>query len=316
MDNNNLENFVKYLEDYSPTNIAFYNTCSDFFEKYGDNISEESICEYIAKKKYTTFKGVRRLLTLISAYGKSAGSKETVALAKNLDAKKLWSQTTAPSNRFVSYAQFQDIYNSLDSDYAINGLYCRTLFLAVYEGVYSGTFDVLANLRASDIHGNVLTLRTDNGHVYDFEVSQMLADNLRELSRVKEWAIQKGDVWCYLDMTSAYDDSCFKVCVKETLDKDISVSVRRKLRSLFGKTIIDFVHDKTCHPYQFYVSGLLHRITPTLKAEGLTISDALKAPYSQVAVKILRDEMTRCNDLSDVATLRTSMSGYLDMFME
>lgn len=316
MNHNKLEIFIKYMEDFAPTHVAFYRTCADFFDQYGDNITEENICEYITKKKYTTFKGVRRLLTLISAYGKSVGDKEAVALAKNLDAKELWNKTTLPSNRFVSYAQFQDIYNTLDSDYAINGLYYRTLFLAVYEGVYSGTFDVLANLRASDIHGNVLTLRTDNGHVYDFEVSQLLADNLRELSCVKEWAIQKGDVWCYLDMTSAYDDNCFKVCVRESLDKDISVSVRRKLRSLFCKTIIDFVHDKTCHPYQFYVSGLLHRITPTLKAEGLTIKDALQAPYSQVAVKILRDEMTRCNDLSDVMTLRLSVSGYLNILIE
>ena len=79
------------------------------------------------------------------------------------------------------------------------------------EGIYNDDMSVIKNLRASDIKGNMVTLREDSGHSYDIEVSEEFAIDLKELSYIDTWERKNRYGLCKIKIEGLYSDSCFKV---------------------------------------------------------------------------------------------------------
>lgn len=304
--------FIETLS--SVTMKTFAKNNSDIFDIEEENYTPEYIAEYVKSKKPINRSMVSTFCYYINLYAKYIGSEKLSKAVLAIDKTALYKEIGQTAKRFISKNEFDEIYELINVNYELNSLYKKTMLRCVWEGMFSSSLDVLKNLRASDIHGNVITLRTDSGEVYDLEVSQTLADDLVTLSNTftRERVNRHG----YFDIAvdGKYHDSCFKVENRggTDFDRTMTQTCWYTLRELANT----YIGSRFCHAKQIFVSGIMYRISIKLKEAGIDLYDAFSYDCKdKLATKIIMDEMHRCNYNKTLRSLKEVVDGYLDNFV-
>ena len=193
----------------------------------------------------------------------------------------------------------------------LQGHFSEHLGRCIYEGIYSDDMSVLKNLRASDVHGNRITLHEDNGHTYDLKISDGLAFDLQELASKDAWERKNRYGICKVRMKGAYSDSIFKVEYRKTSSPEAAkFSYYAKLRK-----IADEYLEHKILPLQLYVSGVMHRIILALEAHGLSVEEAFaENARNRYAYEIISAELRRCNYTGYIGNFREMVKGHVDSF--
>lgn len=219
--------------------------------------------------------------------------------------------------KYFSHKKFEAAFHSINNSSVLNPFYVQTLFLCIYEGVYSRDFSVLMNLRASDINGNVVTCRPENCASYDVEISDTLADNLRVLGATHSWMCRNGHREFPRDISGEYFDSCFKVenprereNRRSPLKDRYKNTYRNRLRE-----IVSIELGYNVFAFEIYVSGIMHRIATQLAGQGYAVCDAFAKNNRDIAIKhIIENELRRCNYKGSVSQFKQLVEGHLELF--
>jgi hypothetical protein len=282
------------------------------------NIDLPKLEDFIVSLKPKSKKTITTDCYMLSKYAEFTNNDNLVKLVKQLDRNILWERAKPfAEKKYLSYAQFKKVMRGLnpddpDEDFEQNALYYQTLFWCIYEGIYNDDMSVIKNLRASDINNNVITLREDNGNVYDITVPVELVENLKTLSNTSVWQRRaKGGSIALINIKGIYEDSCFKA-EQRTKQVDYRIGYFVRLRKI-TKTYFDY----SVTPLQIYISGIMHRISMQLKEKDIELEYAFKAEGRNKAVHtIISDELTRCNCDTPTKNFREMVDGHLEVFEE
>ena len=172
---------------------------------------------------------------------------------------------------------------------------------------------VIKNLRGSDIHGNKVTLREDNGCSYDINISFELAEALKELSDTDIWERKNRYGICQIKTSGIYPDSCFKVeNRKDDSEYAYRFSYYAKLRRI-SKEYLEY----NLLPLQLYVSGIMYRIRLEFEKNNIDLYDAFSDQNrNRMVSSIISNELARCNYDIEVRNFREMVKGHLDVFSQ
>ena len=286
------------------------------YSQYGEcdftNYTHEYLEQVILEAKPTTYKSVITACYVLGAYAKFLGNEQIYDAVQQLDRKELWSKAKPDAGkRFISYSTFEGVYQDLNGFNELNPLYVRTLFRCIFEGIYNEDLSVIKNLRASDVHGNVVTLREDNGQTYDLQISNELAKDLRDLGSVQLWRRQNRYGEFDMPISGLHDDSCFKVEKRKDFSEySYRFSYYRLLRKI-AKEYLEY----NLVPLQLYISGIMYRIGLKLAEENIRLEEAFSEHNRNREIgKIISDELNRCNYSIEVKGFRQLVKGHLDIF--
>lgn len=218
--------------------------------------------------------------------------------------------------KYFSNKQFQAALKRIDNGSVMNPFYVQTLFLCIYEGVYSRDFSVLVNLRLSDIHDNYIVCRKNDGTKYEIEVSDDLISRLTQLGNTHSWVCRNKNGYFDRNIFGEYSDSCFKV---EKRDRKSRVSLpsetyvntyRNRLREIISTEL-----GYNISAFEIYISGIMHRISLNLKANNINVYDAFSKNNRDSSIKkIFENELKRCHYESSVSQFKQRVEGHLDLF--
>lgn len=310
--NEDFQRFVDSLE--SPNSARVAKSVRALGEHDYSKCSLVELEQIILDMKPNSERAITTICYILGAYARFLGDDRLYRMALDVDRKLLWklAKPSAPK-KYISYNAFKDVYYDIGVLEDFNTLYYKTLFMSVYEGIYNEDMSVVKNLRASDIHGNIVTLHEDNGHSYDLEISQELADNLKKMGNVNVWERENKFGVHEVSIDGLYYDSCFKCEIrKEKSKSSYKFSYYRVLR----KISTEYIGYKIM-PVQLYVSGLMYRIESKLAENGITLEEAFAVGNkSRVVSSIISEELERCNCNTVVRNFREMVIGHIDTFTE
>ena len=320
------------------TKLAFEDFC-DSFESYGTKTgyrsslikfdfsdiskweNEDYILEQFEQAKPNTItqtkvskSGIRAFLRYCYEHAEDDAEKFQFLKAEmavaDLPSGKIWERIgTEKERRFISFAELKRVIKEIDVSWDNpNALSYSTLFLAVYEGVYSNTdLAIINNVRLSDIEGNIL--HADDGEQkYDLVISDELKEHMKELGSMNTM-VRKNRYREYEIPVYGKDvDSVFKR--EQRLGDDYNGAYRNKIRTVVAEFL-----DYNLKPKALYVSGLMHKIKIALENNGHTLEDgfACDVPSKEV-LEIIRIEMNNFHYPFDYRVLKNYVMNNLSDF--
>lgn len=277
----------------------------------GDDL--DSIKKTILAMKPRSPKTIITICNRWRRYAEYLGNAELLKNLQEVDSKELWQEAKPYANKkFLSYADYIETCDIIDSQWdLLNPLYYKSLFRCLYEGIYSDDMSVLKNLRASDIRENVVTLRDDNGNVYDLNIPLDLATHL-SLLPAEPYMRRNRNATFPIAVSGVHHDSCFKVEHRNgSGETTYENSYYRVLRIITN----DYMERKNLLPKQIFISGVMYRIGLKLNEQGISIDDAFSEHNRDRQVgQIIADELLRCNYHMEVRNFRQMVKGHLDVF--
>lgn len=257
-------------------------------------------------------KAIITICYVIGLYAKYLKDDRLYHMVQDINKNTLWliAKPNA-SKKFISHSSFEEVCHDIDVYEDLNSLYHQVLFRCLYEGVYNDDMSVIKNLRASDVHGNIVILHEDNGHSYDMEIPNELANDLKELGSIDIWERKNRYGVFQMKINGLHSDSCFKV---ENRKGSSEYSYRYSYYRILRKIAKEYL-EYNLLPLQLYVSGIMHRIGLKLQEYNISLEDAFADQNRDKLVsKIIADELTRCNCDTEVRNFRQIVKGHLDVF--
>lgn len=276
------------------------------------NISPVELEHIILSMKPNSPKHITTICYVLSMFAKFTNNDNMAHMVRAIDRKALWLRAKPmASKKFISNDDFNRVCAEIIENEEHNALYQKTLFSCIYNGIYSDDMSVLKNLRASDIHGNIVTVRDDNENEHQLEVPQELADDLKRLSEDSVWWRNNRYGAFKVGIKGLYEDSCFKVEDRSgTSEYQGRFSYYRILRKL-SKEYVGY----SLLPLQLYVSGIMYRIGIALNNHGYGIEDAFADNNKDRTInKIISDELIRTGYNIEVRNFREMVKGHIDVF--
>lgn len=277
-----------------------------------DNIMPPIIEHIVLETKPSSPKDITTVLYIMSLYAKYIGNNDMYYMVRGIDRKLLWKKAKPMSaNKFISHEEFKRVYKEIFDKEEHNALQYATLFSCVYNGIYSDDMSVLKNLKKSDIHDGVVTLRHDDGNTHDIDIPYELAENLEKLSTIVQWWRNNRYGSYAINIEGEHKDSCFKI---ESRNGSGEYAYRYSYYRMLRKISTDYIGRRIL-PLHLYVSGTMHRITIELNAHGISLEDAFADNNKDRLVgKIISDELERIGYNVEVRNFREMVKGHLDVF--
>lgn len=313
------EEYLKTIENESTRKLlnSSYKVIGDY-EDSGKTLDDVKRIFYAAKVK--TPQLARNLCTQFRNFARYMQDERLLLMLDSFDTNKFLEISLKVMElgaaKYFSNEKFNTAYHSINNSYVLNPLYTQTFFLCIYEGIYSRDFSVLINLRASDIHGNSITCRNDDGSSYEIDISDKLVSDLLSLSNTHSWLSRNKYGYCEKGLFGEHYDSCFKVEKREKKDRlnppkeTYKTSYRNRLREIVSTEI-----GYKITAFDIYVSGLMHRISLNLVAHGFSVCKAFSKNNRNVVIKqILESELRRCNYKGTVSQFKQLVEGHLELF--
>lgn len=282
----------------------------DFLDIYQDSAVIEQI---ILELHPTSVRSITTICSLVGSYAKFIGNDNAYQAIKSIDRNLLWKKAKPNATpKFISHELYLSVLHDIDMFEETNALYYQTLFRVVYEGIYSTDMSVLANLRASDIHNNIVELRTDEGYSYKIMLPEDLIEDLKELAESDEWERKNSSGIYKIKVSGKYPDSCFKIeNRKGASDTTYRFGYYNKLRKV-AKEYIEY----NISPSQLFISGIMYRICLELKNKNISIEDAFADENrNRTVANIITKELSRCEYNIPVRAFREQVIGYLEVFI-
>lgn len=316
MENPTLTNKDKYEEFLtsitSDSSRRVYKSYSLFGEYDYTNCDVEMVERIIISTKPKDVKSITTACTTLKKFARFLDDTHLVKIVDSIDRKELWERTKPDDiQKFISHKQYEEVCHDIEMWEEHNALYYQTLFMAIYEGIYSNDMSVLKNLRAKDIEKGKVILRPDDGKEYYLDVSNKLLNNLQELSEVATWEQTARYGYIQLTLVGDYFDTCFKT-VQRNAKRNEAWSYHYRL-----KKVADDYIERPVRAYELFISGIAYRIAKELKANGITMQEAFAAHNRNKLIgSIISDELDRCHYSNQVKNFRELIENYLNVFTE
>lgn len=309
------DDFNDFIETLKvPNTIKVINSLRTIGEYDYLNCTLADLEKIILDMKPNSMRSITTICYVMGLYARHLKDERLYNTIQEIDRSNLWikAKPNAPK-KFISHSMFENVYHDIGIYEDFNSFYYQTLFKCLYEGIYNDDMSVIKNLRASDINGNIVTLREDSGHSYDLEVSAEFAIDLKELSNINIWERNNRYGVCRIKTVGIYSDSCFKVeSRKGSSEYSYRFSYYRMLRKI-AKEYLEY----NLLPLQLYVSGIMYRIGLKLEEYGISIEDAFSDENrNRIVGKVISDELCRCNYSIEVRNFREIVKGHLEVFSE
>lgn len=310
------EEYLKTIENENTRKLlqSSYRVIGDY-EDSGKTIDDVKRIFYAAKVK--TPQLARNFCTQFRNFGRSIQDQSLLQMLETIDFLEISLKVMElGAAKYFSNEKFKTAYHSINNSYVLNPFYTQTLFLCIYEGVYSRDFSVLINLRAADIHGNTITCRHGDGTSYEIDVSDKLASDLLSLSTTHSWTSRNKHGYCEKGLFGEYHDSCFKVEKREKKNRrnppkeTYKTSYRNRLREIVSTEI-----GYDISAFDIYVSGIMHRISLNLQLQGVSVCDAFSKNNREITVRqIIGNELRRSNYHGSISQFKQLVEGQLELF--
>lgn len=297
--------FVDSIESENTAKIA--RSMSYIGEHDYDCVTPPMIDAVVLDMKPKSMKDITTTLYIMSLYAVHLGNKDMEYMIRGVDRKLLWrmAKPYAP-RKFISSAEFEDIYDSILRHEEHNALYYASLFASIYHGIYSDDLSALKNLRASDIDGTSV-------HVGDIviDIPIELSRNLLSLADSNTWWRNNRYGVYKVGTKGLYDDSCFKV---ESRNGTTEYTYRYSYYRMLRKIAKEYV-GRGLTPLQLYVSGIMSRLSKRLDDIGVALEDAFSDNNKNRSVsRIIRDELDYSGYDIEVRNFREMVKGHIDTF--
>lgn len=308
------DNFIRFLETLD-SNSAKY---AQHYSKIGDcdytDCTTEKIEEVILSMDPGSPREITTISYVMSQYVKFLNKHDVITIIQNIDRNKLWEKAKPKApNRFISHSRFEEICNDIILHEEHNGFYKKTLFKAIYEGIYNDDMSVVKNLRANDIHGTIVTLRPDNGDCYDLEISESLAKDLIEISKIGVWERKNHRSLFYVNLYGEYQDSCFKLEIRKNCKKKTYKDSYYRLLRNISKDYLEHA----LLPRQLYASGIMYRVCQKLENAGFNAKTAFVNHNLNVEISaIIEEELVRSGYKASVRNFKEYLRGFFDVFFD
>lgn len=281
----------------------------DFLDIYQDSTVIEQI---ILELHPTSIRSITTICSLVSAYAKFIENNNAYQTIQNIDRNLLWKKAKPNAARkYLSHELYLNVIHDIGMFEETNALYYQTLFRVIYEGVYCEDMSVIANLRASDIHDNIVELHTDKGYSYKITLPKDLIEDLKELATLDEWERKNRYGIFKIKVSGKYPDSCFKIeNRKNNSDTTYRFGYYNKLRKI-SKEYLEY----SMSPLQLFISGIMYHICLELKNNNISIEDAFaNENRNKTVTNIITKELSRCEYDIPVRAFREQVIGYLEVF--
>lgn len=296
------ENYQKYMDvtanECTRKNSKFYFDALDKhnIDVSSDNISSlEQLENIFVQLEFNSFNSIINFRALLKSYSIFINDKPLFNLIRKIDIYRILELTQGNmKHTYLSQSEFQDVYNSIgayDEDtFYYNSVYYQSLFWAVYAGIFNDGLSVLKNLRASDIDGNIIMLRDDNGEEWELDIPEQLALDFMTLVNDSTWYRRNRSGVCKIQTEGLFYDSVFKVDIRTPNSK---YSYSSTYYTMLRKIALEYL-GYTLAPKNLFMSGIINRIkeqygkSDELFVEGIKTSDP-------VLVDIFNKEAKRCH---------------------
>ena len=317
---NNIDRFIGSIE--SPNTIkvvksAIVNSSHNWNDLPNYNLIQ--LEDLILDSKPNSQKAITTICYVLSLYAKWLKDNELVdndnlyQMIQSLDRSVLWmkAKPKAPK-KFISHKRYLEVVHDIQVYEPMNALYYQALFQCLYEGIYNNDMSVIKNLRASQIHGNKVTLEESNGHKYELEISSELCRDLIELSQSDTWERKNRFGIFEMKIQGDYPDSIFKLETRNDNAKSVRFSYYNKLRKI-SKEYVEY----DLLPMQLYVSGIMYRLRKIFTEHNITLKEAFgNEEKDRMIHQIISKELIRCNYDNEVKAFREMVKGHIDIFEE
>ncbi len=190
-----------------------------------------------------------------------------------------------------------------------NAIYYRTLIRCIYEGIYSKDLSVLKNLKSTDLKGRIVTVKEDIGHIYELEVSEQLADDIKELGYIDYWIQRNARAEYTVKIIGEDKYSCFKINRRNDGVAYYDYYYKR-IHFIFKK-----YYGRIVSPYVIYISGMMYRIKIALEKNGFTLRESfMEQNRDSLTREIIEYEMKKSNCNMALAELKERIRGCIDNF--
>lgn len=296
------ENYQKFMDatanECTRKNSKFYFDALDKhnIDVSSDNISSlEQLENIFVQLGFNSFNSIINFRALLKSYSIFINDKPLFNLIRKIDIYRILELTQGNmKHTYLSQSEFQDVYNSIgayDEDtFYYNSVYYQSLFWAVYAGIFNDGLSVLKNLRASDIDGNIITLRDDDGKEWKLDVPEQLVLDFITLVNYSVWYRKNRSGLCKIHTEGIFYDSIFKVDIRSPNSK---YSYSSTYYTMLRKIAVKYL-GYTLAPKNLFISGIINRIkeqygkSDELFVESIEISDP-------VLVDIFNKEAKRCH---------------------
>lgn len=214
--------------------------------------------------------------------------------------------------RFISNREYHEILGKISFMEPYNPDYLITLYMAIYEGIYCRDMSVLANLRYSDIDGNIATLYDGDGNSWQIQISDRLKERLKDNSLIVHWYRKTGkSPMVAYPVYSEYADSCFKIESNGTTNPKARtqqkyINMIRRIGNTVGVDV---------KPSQLYISGILYRMERELKRNGMDLQYAFsKFNRDRTVSRIMSNELQKSHYEITNSNFRETVGGVLISF--
>jgi len=307
--------------------LSVPESIQNVMEKYswiGDlksNITAEELEQIIIDNKPISKREITVILTTAVRYAKYINNDyllNVIEQVRDIGRSSIWEIAKPNAEQsFFTRKEFKIIIKGLDPNdpdegFEENTLYYRTLFWAVYEGIYSYDMSVIENVRASDIDliNKQITLRDDKGNIYVMnDMPEQLLNDLILCSKLQYWEQRKrGNSMARYDMIGKYPDACFKA-LSSRAKQNLKAGYQAKL-----KKITTAFFDSKISPPHIYYSGIAHRIADRLKENDISIDSAFRQRNNAfLPVSIIRQELERSHYNKPVHKFKEIIDGHLEI---
>jgi hypothetical protein len=307
------EEFKRFVETLQTPNTIKVVTSLQVIGEYDySNCTATDLEQIILSIKPNSPKAIITICYVMSLYAKYLNDERLYQMIQGIDRGKMWLKAKPNASRkFISHSDFTEVYHNIGVYEEFNSFYYQTLFRCLYEGIYNDDMSVVKNLRASDINGNIVMLYDDDGSSYELQISNELADGLKELSMYDVWERKNRSGICHIKLSGIYADSCFKVELRSRVDdSSYRYSYYRSLRKI-SKDYLEY----NLLPLQLYVSGIMYRIGLQLRKKNISLEEAFSTHNrDRIVSGIITNELHRCNFKTEVKNFRQMVKGHLDVF--
>lgn len=276
------------------------------------NCTAADVEQFILDMNPKDVREITYICTFMCSYAEFIEDDNMYSIVSDIDRNKIWEKAKPTSQKkYISHSEFNEVCENINKYEEFNVLYQRLIFRCIYEGIYNEDLSVLRNLKASDVHGNVVTLRESSGNTYDLEISKELAEDLKEMGSVNVWERKNGKGICRIHINGEYQDSCFKIESRSNRIEDTCYhTYYRILRKIYNEYL-----GYKLMPSQLYISGIMHRIIQKLKEQNISTEDAFSLGNKDRNISsIISSELERCNYTNGNSAFRELVACRLDDF--
>lgn len=289
-------------------------------------IDYDSLETIFLNLKPDSVRSIGNYFSILSRYSKwcyEQGYVPTDNLSKMLeitDKSLLWQKCKANKQKYFNHKTYLEIIDEIEKYEDFNSSQYITLFMSLYEGIYSKNLLALINLRTGDIKDGFAHFIVDSTE-RKIKITSDLEERLYGLANCEVWYRKsvRGTI-SRIKIHGKYDDSIFKVerrirrsnSVGENIDESIQHILYRRLR----KVNKEYLGDNSNIPLQIYLSGIMYRICEELKANDIPVSVAFDEKNRNSKVhNIIQNELDKSYYGITTSSFRYQMKEYIPLFL-